>query len=201
MSLSNTDVVQRQLAFPSRLLRSASSRLHFPASSPERRVFYLYLSAATGVPGRNPTLAEPLAFEVWVFRERLVRPNISSRPTLSPSHLPPSLSHFTYFSYPKYRAEAKRPSAPIPALICSSTSSSSSITIAPSDDPKTHPSLTQPRPYLASRTPRNPHADAHRALAYPRPAFLRDGQLPLLAVFSRDWNVDEPRTRMAFNWK
>ena len=31
----------------------------------------------------------------------------------------------------------------------------------PSDGSKTPPSLTQPRSYLASRTPRNPHADAH----------------------------------------
>ena len=35
------------------------------------------------------------------------------------------------------------------------------------------PSLTQLRPYLASRSPRRPHPDARRALAYALSAFLR----------------------------
>ena len=38
---------------------------------------------------------------------------------------------------------------------------------------KKSPSLTQPRPNLASRSPRNLHADAHRCLAFPWSAFLR----------------------------
>ena len=36
-----------------------------------------------------------------------------------------------------------------------------------SNGSKTPPCLTRPRPYLGSRTFRNPHADAHRALAFP----------------------------------
>ena len=66
-----------------------------------------------------------------------------------------------------YRPEL--PSTPIPALIQSSISSSSSL----QHGIETHTSLTQPRPYLASRTPRNPHADAHRAPAFLRSAFLK----------------------------
>ena len=54
----------------------------------------------------------------------------------------------------------------------SSTSSFSSITIPLSGGSKTPRSLTQPQPYLASRTPRNSHADAEGALAFPRSAFL-----------------------------
>jgi len=76
-----------------------------------------------------------------------------------------------------------------------STSSSSSVTIPPSDGSKTPPSLTQPRSYLASRTPRNPHADTHRALFSAVCVSQIGGQFPLLTVFSRDWNIDEPRTR------
>ena len=43
----------------------------------------------------------------------------------------------------------------------------------PSHGSKTPPSLTQPQPYIASRTPLDPYVGAHRALAYPRSAFLR----------------------------
>ena len=42
-----------------------------------------------------------------------------------------------------------------------------------SNGSETLPSLTKPRPYLASRTPLHPHADAHCASAFPRSAFLR----------------------------
>ncbi|KIJ96424.1 hypothetical protein K443DRAFT_10651 [Laccaria amethystina LaAM-08-1] len=54
-----------------------------------------------------------------------------------------------------------------------STTGSSSITIPPSGGSKTPPSLTQPHSYFASHTPRNPHADTHCTLAFPRFAFLR----------------------------
>ena len=95
-------------------------------------------------------------------------------------HPPPPLPQFRYFSSAKYAS--RRPSTvqnypppPSPRSFApqGSTSSSSSITILPSDGSITFPSLAQPRCYLASRTPGNPHADAHRALAFPWFAFLR----------------------------
>ena len=65
---------------------------------------------------------------------------------------------------------------------------------------KNSPFLT----YLASRAPRNPHADPRRVLAFPRFCISQtDVQFPLLAVFSWDCNVDQPRTRISFgrNWR
>ena len=95
-------------------------------------------------------------------------------------HPPPPLPQFRYFSCAKHvsrrRSPVKNyPPPPSPRSFAPqrSASSSSSITIPPSNGSKAPPSLTQPRSYLASRTPRNPHADAHRALAFPRFAFLR----------------------------
>jgi hypothetical protein len=88
-------------------------------------------------------------------------------------------------------------------LIQFSTSTSSSI-IPPSDDSKTPPSLTQPRPYLTSRTPRNPHADAHHALAFPAVCIPQtDVQFPLLRLFTeleRRQASDLDGVRLEMTW-
>lgn len=91
---------------------------------------------------------------------------------------------------------------PISALIRSSTSSSSPIILPPQRWLKNshfpNPTSTLSR---LSYTP-DPHADAHRTLAILALCVSQtDGEIPLLAVFSRDWNVDEGQTRMAFGWK
>ncbi|KIJ90212.1 hypothetical protein K443DRAFT_15416 [Laccaria amethystina LaAM-08-1] len=61
---------------------------------------------------------------------------------------------------------------------------------------KTPSSLTQPRPYLASRAPQNPHADAHRALACLWLRFSVTRPDPFVSHLSWVWNISEPQTRM-----
>ena len=64
----------------------------------------------------------------------------------------------------------------------------------PSNGSKTPPSLTQPRPYLASHTTRHSHADARRALAFPLSAFLRQTASFLNPLFT------ELEPRRASGW-
>ena len=83
---------------------------------------------------------------------------ISSRPIPSSSRLPARLSRITYFSYAKHARRRRsttvsphfRPHSILSLLLFLQHHSLS-------DGSKTLPSLTQPRPYLASRRPRHPH--------------------------------------------
>ncbi|KIJ91588.1 hypothetical protein K443DRAFT_653832 [Laccaria amethystina LaAM-08-1] len=79
----------------------------------------------------------------------------SSRPTPSASHLPPPLSHFIYLS------DVKRPEPFSPARTHSLLNFQLFLHHhRPSHRSNTPPSLTQRRPYLASRPPKHSHADA-----------------------------------------
>ena len=99
------------------------------------------------------------------------------------------LSRKTREKKAKYHPEL--PSTPIPTLIQFSTSTSSTINIPPTMAQP--PSLTQPRPCLASRIPQHPlHTRGLR--------FSDKRQIPLLGVISQGWNLDEPRAWMAFSW-
>ena len=106
-------------------------------------------------------------------------------------HPPPPLPQFRYFSCAKHVSRRRStlqnyrpPPAPHSFVPQCSASSSSSITIPPSDGSKTAPSLTQPRSYLASRTPRNPHADAPPRSSISVVCVSQiDGLFPLLPVF------------------
>ena len=117
-------------------------------------------------------------------------------------HPPPPLPQFRHFSCAKHvsrRRTTIQNYHPPPASHLfapqRSTSSSSSITILPSDGSKTPSSLTQPRSYLGSRRPESSCRRPPRSSISVVCISQIDSLFPLLLVFSRNWNVDEPRPR------
>jgi len=127
---------------------------------------------------------------------------INSRRTPSSSHLPPPLPEFTHFFCAKHASRRRStaqnyapPPSPRSFAPQCSTSSPSSITI--------------PRAMAQNSAFPNPNSALSRLSYTPESSCRRpsrssisavcvsqiDGQFHLLAVFSRDWNVDEPRTR------
>ena len=71
----------------------------------------------------------------------------------------------------------------------------------PNDGSKSPPSLTQPQPYIASCTPLDPYAGAHRALAYPRSVFLRKTASSLFSHLFTALEHRQTSYRKAFGWK
>ena len=116
----------------------------------------------------NQTMGKkPLTQNLCLLQSISVLHSISSRPTPSSSHLLPPLSPSRTSLHPP-SSHSFSPQRQPPVLPPSSMSQ------------KLPPSLTQPGPYLASRTSRNPHADAHSTSAFPRSAFLRQTASTLL---------------------
>ena len=116
-------------------------------------------------------------------------------------HPPPSLPQFGYFSCTKHVSRRRStiqnyhpPPAPHSFVPQRSTSSSSSIAIPPNDGSKSPPFPTQPPSYLASYTRESSSRRPPRSSISAVCVSQIDGLFPLLPVFSRDWNVDEPRT-------
>ena len=122
-------------------------------------------------------------------------PSLAPWPPSNPisSHLPPPCSHLLISLTRYMRAEGEvlsRTTLHLPHWFLNVRPPPLNHHRPPSDASKTPPSLTQPEPYLASRTPRDPHADAPGISAVC--VSQTDGQFPLFTISSRRWNVNEP---------
>ena len=134
--------------------------------------------------------------------------SISSRPTIPLTPASSTLPIYVFLvretcaQKAQYRSEL--PSTPIPSLICSSRPQPPAL--PPSPSPQRwlknsffpNPTSALPRLWYIPRfSCRGPPRSSISAVCVSR----TDRQFPLLTFFSWDWNVNEPRTRMAFDWK
>ena len=166
----NTDAHQRPFTLPSQLWRPAPARLHLTHSQLLGNDLLVRLELISVQP--HPPHTCPLHTPIYLF-----------------------LLGVACEQKAKYCPELynwlELPSTPFLSLICSSTSSSPSITIPLAMENSPFPNPTS----ALSRLSYTPESSCRRPPSPNIPAVCAsqtDGQFPLLSVFSRRWKVDEP---------
>jgi hypothetical protein len=144
---------------------------------------------------RTETMGKkPDEISVSLNRYRSLIPSAALQP-----HLPPPLPQFMDFSCAKHasrRRSTVQNYPPPPSLRSFAPHCSTSITIPPQRWLKNSP-FPNPTSLLSrlSYTLESPYRRPPRSSIFKVCISQTDGQFPLSAVFSRDWNVDEPGTR------